>query len=245
MRYSHVTFQIDPLKYLNFRTDSTLLLMKEAYNRNYKVFFYFPPNLTLCGDELIVLGYYVYFNKNSLNIKLKSEYLNLKETDIIFIRQNPPFNMTYLSSTYLLEFLPEKIIFINQLKGVRNNPEKILVNYFPELAPPTLISRDLKIIKKFINEHKRIIVKPIYNFGSKGILSLQHNNINLISILDIFLNQSKEPLIIQKFLPEVFQGDIRIFLINGEFLDGFRRIPKKGDFRSNLIVGGGINALYS
>lgn len=238
MRYLHVTFQIDVLKYLNFETDSTLLLMKEACRRGYKVFFYFPQNLTFYNGELIAQGYYAHFNGDYLDLNLNKEYFNLKKTDIIFIRQNPPFDMTYLSTTYLLDFLSKKIILINQPQAIRDNPEKILVNHFLDLIPPTLISRDSKVIKKFIDKHKRIILKPLYSFGSRGVLSLQNDDHDLMAILNIFLEQTKEPLVIQKFLPEIFQGDVRIFLVDGEFLGGFRRVPKNGDFRSNLIVGG-------
>lgn len=237
-RNLHVAFQMDPLESLNFQTDSTLLLMKEAHKRGHKIFFYTPENLSFCEGNLITQGYHIHFEGGVLNAAAQKEKLNLSKADIIFIRQNPPFDMRYLSTTYLLDLLPETTLFVNHPTGVRDSPEKLLVTRFPDLIPPTLISRDTELIQDFVQQHQRIVLKPLYSFGGQGVFTLKAEDPNLTPLLDIFLSQSDEPFVIQKFLPEVFKGDIRIVLIDGEEIGGFRRIPQEGDFRSNLVVGG-------
>ena len=148
--------------------------------------------------------------------------------------------MFYLTSTYLLEMLPDKILFVNNPTGVRDSPEKILVTYFSHLIPDTLISRDLMSIQNFIEDYKMVVLKPLYSFGGTGIFILKKEDINLRSLLGILIEQSNEAFIIQKFIPEVFIGDIRILIIDGKIIGGFRRIPKKGDFRGNMFVGGKV-----
>ncbi|MCP4923577.1 MAG: glutathione synthase [bacterium] len=233
---------MDPLESLNFQTDSTLLLMKEAHKRGYKIFFYTPENLSFCEGILLAQGYNIHFEGGALNASVQKETFDLAKTNVIFIRQNPPFDMGYLSTTYLLDLLPKSIVFVNHPAGVRNSPEKILVTHFPDLIPPTLISRDPEVIQDFIKKYQRIVLKPLYSFGGQGIFTLQAEDPNLAPLLETFLNQSREPFVIQKFLPEVFEGDVRILLIDGEPVGGFRRVPKKGDFRSNLVVGGTAEA---
>lgn len=146
--------------------------------------------------------------------------------------------MSYLTSTYFLDLLPKNILILNNPSSIRNNPEKILVTYFQDLIPPTLISRDIKIIQEFIEINNKIVLKPLYNFGGKGILNFDKKDPNLKSVLEIFLKKTHEPFLVQKFLPEVFDGDIRILLIDGNFIGSFKRVPNKKDFRSNLIIGG-------
>lgn len=169
---------------------------------------------------------------------MQKRFLNLLAVDIIFLRQNPPFNINYLTSTYFLDFLPKNILILNNPNGIRNNPEKILVNYFQDFVPPTLISNDSKIIEEFIKINNKVVIKPLYSFGGKGVLTFNKNDKNLKSVLEFFLEKNKQNFLIQKFLPEVFKGDIRVLLIDGNFLGSFRRMPHKKDFRSNLLVGG-------
>jgi glutathione synthase len=234
----HIAFQMDPLESLNFQTDSTLLIMKEAYKRGHTIFFYTPENLSLCEGQLLAKGYHINFEGGALNASVKEESVDLSKADVVFIRQNPPFDMGYLSATYLLDLLPKTTVFVNDPTGVRNSPEKLLATHFPEITPPTLISRDTEVIQDFIEKHEKIVLKPLYGFGGQGIFTLKAEDPNLAPLLETFLTHSNEPFVVQKFLPEVFEGDVRILLIDGEPVGGFKRIPKKGDFRSNLVVGG-------
>ncbi|XP_022778545.1 uncharacterized protein LOC111320120 [Stylophora pistillata] len=234
----HIAFQMDPLESLNFRTDSTLLIMKEAYKRGHTIFFYTPENLSLCEGKLLAKGYHINFEGGVLNAAVQKEMFDLFQADVVFIRQNPPFDMGYLSATYLLDLLPQTTVFVNDPTGIRNSSEKLLATHFPEITPPTLISQDTENIQDFIEKHKKIVLKPLYGFSGQGIFTLKAQDPNLEPLLDTFLTHSNEPFVIQKFLPEVVEGDARILLIDGEPVGGIRRVPKKGSFRSNISVGG-------
>ena len=237
-RIINVAFQIDIIESLDLKTDSTILFMYEAYIRGYNIFSYEPKNLSFCEGKVVARGVKISF-VGLIPKPIRRQNLDLSNFDIIFIRQNPPFNMFYISATYILDLL-KKVIFINNPSGIRNSPEKLLTTYFPELIPPTIISRDIQVIQTFIKKYISVVLKPLYNFGGRGVLKLKSNNNNLFNILKILLKKIQEPIVIQKFLPEVYKGDIRILLFNQEPVGAFRRVPKQNDFRGNLIMGGRV-----
>ena len=163
--------------------------------------------------------------------------------DIIFVRQDPPFDMGYITATHLLEMLPARTVVINNPHEVRNAPQKLLVTLFSELMPPTLISRNPDIIQKFQSQHKDIIIKPLYGNGGAGVFRLQPGDQNINALLEMFFASNNEPVMVQAFLPDVIKGDKRIILINGEPVGAINRIPQKGEARSNMHVGGRAEAV--
>ena len=169
---------------------------------------------------------------------VKKETLNLSDFDIILMRQDPPFDMSYITYTYLLEKISSNTLIVNNPIEVRNCPEKIFVLNFENLIPPTMITRNINVIKDFIRIHKDIIIKPIYGNGGSGIFKTFLNDENLNSLIEIFFSISNEPIILQKYLPEVKLGDKRIILIDGEPVGAINRVPQKDEIRSNLHVGG-------
>lgn len=236
-----IGIQADPLETLNHKTDSSLLLAYAASQKGHKLFFYTPADLSLLNGSLMAYGRWVHIKG------IKHQYLfdigeiepfNLKETNIILLRQDPPFDLAYITSTYLLEHLPSSTLVVNNPTAVRNNPEKLLITHFPDLTPPTLITRCIKDAETFLKEHKKVIVKPLYHHGGKGIFLFKQEDPNLSSFLEYILEQSKEPFIIQKYLPEIEQGDKRLLLLNGKLIGHHIRIPKKGSIRANTSAGG-------
>jgi glutathione synthase len=186
----------------------------------------------ICKFELVIengLHNYKYYEKN---IQLLSDF------DIVLMRQDPPFDMSYITATHLLEKLPKKTIVVNNPFEVRNAPEKIFVTNFPHLMPETLITKDINVIKSFRDEFQDIIIKPLYGNGGQGVFHLKPNDENFYSILEMFFKQSNEPLMIQKYLKDVRNGDKRIILLNGEIVGALNRVPQKGESRSNMHVGG-------
>ena len=162
----------------------------------------------------------------------------MSDFDIVLMRQDPPFDMSYITATHLLEKLPKKTIVVNNPFEVRNAPEKIFVTNFPHLMPETLITKDINVIKSFRDEFQDIIIKPLYGNGGQGVFHLKPNDENFYSILEMFFKQSNEPLMIQKYLKDVRNGDKRIILLNGEIVGALNRVPQKGESRSNMHVGG-------
>jgi glutathione synthase len=162
----------------------------------------------------------------------------LSNYDVVMMRQDPPFDLSYITATHILEKLPNKTLVVNNPYEVRNAPEKIFVTNFSELMPETLISKDINIIKSFRDEFKDIIIKPLYGNGGQGVFHVMPGDENLNSILEMFFRQSNEPLMIQKYLSDVRNGDKRIILLNGESVGAINRVPSKGESRSNMHVGG-------
>jgi glutathione synthase len=185
-------------------------------------------------------GHWVTFKDQTKDFYVlgKEALLNLKEARFVLMRQDPPFDMAYIATTHLLELLPPTTRVINDPKGVRDAPEKLLVTYFKDLMPPTLMSWDPALIEDFIKAQGSVILKPLFEFGGNGILLLHHGDPNLIGILETYRKLYREPPIFQKFLPEVALGDKRIILIDGKPVGIFKRIPLKGQARSNMRLGG-------
>ena len=235
-----IAFQMDPIEYVEINADSTFRLAEEAQNRGHDLYVYTPNDLTFNRGKVAA-------KVRSISLKRKIgdhvnfgavELLDLSEFDVIWLRQDPPFDMGYISNTHLLDLVAKETLIVNNPFWVRNLPEKLLVLEFPDLIPDTVISRDLEEIKEFKREFKDIIVKPLYGNGGAGIFRLKEDDKNLTSLHELFSNMSSEPLIAQAFLPDVKNGDKRIILVDGRPVGAINRVPKAGEIRSNMHVGG-------
>ncbi len=241
MKKLNIVVQMDPIAAIDPRGDSTFAMMLEAQNRGHELSYYTPDSLAL--DQ----------NRLSANIapvsvvdKPKGEHYSLGEFarldlsifDVLLLRQDPPFDMNYITITHMLEHIHPKTLVVNAPVEVRNAPEKILATQFPELMPPTLITRDRSVIRAFRAEHKDIIVKPLHGNGGAGVFFIKQDDQNLVSLLEMFEKDFPEPFMIQKYLPDVRKGDKRIIIIDGEPVAGLNRIPAEGEARSNMHVGG-------
>ena len=235
-----IAFQMDPLEYVDISADSTFRLAEEAQNRGYDLYVYTPDDLTFNRGKVAA-------KVRSINLKRKIgdhvnfgavELLDLSEFGVIWLRQDPPFDMGYITNTHLLDLVAKETLIVNNPFWVRNLPEKLLVLEFPNLIPDTLISRDLEEIKEFKREFKDIIVKPLYGNGGAGIFRLKEDDKNLTSLYELYSSISSEPLIAQAFLPDVKNGDKRIILVDGSPVGAINRVPKAGEIRSNMHVGG-------
>ena len=238
-------FQIDPVHTLNHDTDSTLPMILESQKRKNRNFIFSPSSLTFKKNTVYALVKEIKFKNNKLNSYIISseKILNLNSLNCIFIRQDPPYNMEYISSMHLLEQLNPKTKVINSPAGIRNAPEKILMLKFKDIIPPTLITRSRKEIDLFMSSCKRSVIKPLYGNGGQGIFLLDKKDKNYNQIIEKFIDEDSVPFIVQKFLPEIIKGDKRIILINGEPIAALKRIPKKNEFRSNIHVGGSTKAV--
>ena len=235
-----IAFQMDPIEDVDINADSTFRLAEEAQNRGHDLYVYTPNDLTFNRGKVAA-------KVRSINLKRKIgdhvdfgpvELLELSEFGVIWLRQDPPFDMGYITNTHLLDLVAKETLIVNNPFWVRNLPEKLLVLEFPNLIPDTVISRDLEEIKEFKREFKDIIVKPLYGNGGAGVFRLKEDDTNLTSLHEFFSNLSSEPLIAQAFLPDVKNGDKRIILVDGSPVGAINRVPKAGEIRSNMHVGG-------
>ena len=236
-----IALQMDPLEKLNLKGDTTFILGLEAIKRGFEVFFYSPSNLIYKNNS-------VYANAKNLSLDFKNNketfhygeeiILNLSTLDVILMRQDPPFDMSYITATHLLEKIVSQTLILNNPFHVRNSPEKIFVTEFSKYMPETLITRDVSEIVKFKKKNKNIIIKPLYGNGGEGVFYVKDKDSNFNVILENFLNSNKEQFIVQNYIPEVKNGDKRIILIDGEVVGAVNRIPAKNENRSNMHVGG-------
>ena len=235
-----VGFQIDAIETLNLLTDSSMALIYESQVRKNRNFVYQPSTLTFKNNSVYAIGQEIDFKSNKFDSYQLSNLkeINLSKFDIIFIRQDPPFNMEYITSMYLLELLSSKVRFINNPVGIRNAPEKILMLQFSRLIPPTIITRSIDEVKKFTKKFRKAVIKPIYGNGGEGIFFLEDKDKNFNQIIEGFISKNSEPFIVQKFLPEIKKGDKRIILVDGDPVAAIRRVPEKNEIRSNIHVGG-------
>ena len=236
-----IAFLMDPLEKLDLKGDTTFALALEAQNRGHEIFFFTPENLILKSNK--VFANICKIELSSINNKetfryLKKEVYPLTDYNVVMMRQDPPFDLSYITATHILEKLPKSTLVVNNPYEVRNAPEKIFVTNFPHLMPKTLITRDIQTIRIFRDEFKDIIIKPLYGNGGQGVFHVLPNDENFNSILEMFFEQNKEPLIIQEYLKDVRNGDKRIILLNGEIVGAINRRPQKGESRSNMHVGG-------
>ncbi len=235
----NVAFQMDHIETLSISGDTTFALCLEAQKRGHKIFHYTPDKLTYKNGKTTSLIEPLQVmddedNHFTLGKPFETDFLDI---DFVLMRQEPPFNMNYITYTHLLEHLPKNTRIINNPISVRNAPEKLLVTFFEDLMPETLISLDADAILNFQKIHKDIVLKPLYGKGGEGIIRLQNSKDIFIKI-EKFIKDQEEPIMVQPFLPEVENGDKRIILLNGEPVGCLNRIPAKGEFRSNLGVGG-------
>jgi len=235
-----VAFQMDPITNVDAKADSTFRIAEEAQLRGHLLFYYEPNKLTSENGKAIALGHYFkIFGKENKSVQLgPEEVVELSEFDVVWLRQDPPFDMHYITTTFILDALKPQTLVVNDPFWVRNLPEKLLVLSFPELIPPTSITRDIDVLKSFKEKYGDIIVKPLYGNGGAGVLRLKRNDQNLESIAEMYANFSREPLVAQKFLPQVTRGDKRIILVDGDPVGAINRVPISGEIRSNMHVGG-------
>ncbi|HAY06420.1 MAG TPA: glutathione synthase [Hyphomonas sp.] len=240
-----IAIQMDPLERVNIDGDTTFALAEVAQARGYCLFVYGPQDLAWTEGRLTarVRPAKVQRVQGTPGLFGESQTLDLaKETDVILMRQDPPFDMGYITACHLLEAVSGETLVLNDPAGVRSSPEKIFPLMFPDIMPPTLVTRDRAAIDAFRTEHRDIIVKPLYGHGGAGVFRLTWEDPNLDSLLEMFLSRSGEPVMVQAFLPAVSEGDKRIILIDGEPVGAINRKPKSGQVRSNLVVGGTAEA---
>ncbi|MCS6761869.1 MAG: glutathione synthase [Candidatus Devosia symbiotica] len=236
-----VAVQMDYVASINPIGDSTFAIMLEAQARGHSLLHYTPDTLALRDNVVTALAapIAVFDKPKGEHFKLgEASRVDLSTQDVIHMRQDPPFDMNYITITHILERLHLKTLVVNPPAAVRNAPEKILVTDFPELMPPTLVTRDRAMIRVFRREHGNIIIKPLYGNGGAGVFFIQEGDHNLASLLELFEQNYREPFMIQKYLPDVRKGDKRIIIIDGEPVAGLNRIPAEGEARSNMHVGG-------
>ena len=235
-----IAFQMDPIQSVNINADSSFRLAEEAQARGHALFFYSPDRLAYDEGRILATGQWFTVQRvQGDHVKLgPMEQIDLADVDVVWLRQDPPFDMHYITSTHLLDRLRGKTLVVNDPFWVRNYPEKLLVLDFPDLTPPTMIARDLSTIKAFKARYGDVILKPLYGNGGAGVFRLDANDRNLSSLHELFTGFSREPLIVQKFLPDVSAGDKRVILVDGEAVGAINRVPAEGETRSNMHVGG-------
>jgi glutathione synthase len=240
----NVAVQMDPIARINIRGDSTFALMLEAQKRGHELSYYTPDQLSLRGKELVAPVQVVTVRDEPGNHFTLGEPKRapLNAFDVILLRQEPPFDIAYITSTHLLEWIHPKTLVVNDPASVRNAPEKMFVLNFPQLMPPTLISRDLDEINSFRDEHGAVVMKPLHGHGGAAVFRVMPQDMIFGSLFDMFSVTFREPWVIQRFLPEVKHGDKRIILVDGEFAGAVNRVPAPDDLRSNMVRGGAAQA---
>jgi glutathione synthase len=235
-----VAVQMDPIERINVAGDSTFALLLEAQARGHQLFYYTPERLSQLGSD-------VYARAQPLSVQDaagdhaqlgEASRRNLREFDVVLLRQDPPFDLAYITSTHFLERLAPDTLVVNDPAAVRNAPEKIMVTEFPELMPPTLISRDRDEIEAFRARFEAVVMKPLYGHGGAAVFRLARKDFNFGSLFDLFSTTFREPWVIQEFLPAVTQGDKRIILVEGKAMGAVNRVPQDDDIRSNMVRGG-------
>ncbi len=236
-----IAIQMDPIEHVNIEGDSTFAMAEEAQIRGYEIFVYQVETLSWQEGEVSARA------KPAKVQRVKGDHVSLgeevvldlaKDVDVVLMRQDPPFDMSYITAAHLLEFLKGKTLVVNDPFWVRSSPEKIVPLLFPELMPPTLVSRDRETIKAFQAEHQDIVVKPLFGNAGAAVFRIKPEDGNLGALLDLFFTTSRDPIMVQAFVPGVFDGDKRIILVDGEPVGAINRVPKGNDIRSNLAVGG-------
>lgn len=235
-----VALQMDPIEDVSIAGDSTFRIGLEAEARGHTLFQYTVDRLRYDEGEIRAVGRSVTLRRKEDDHVTFGEWrdVNLAEFDVIWLRQDPPFDMAYITSTHLLDRLKKTTLVVNDPFWVRNCPEKLMVLDFPDLTPPTIIARDVAAIRAFRERHGDIVVKPLYGNGGAGVFVLRQGDANLSSLMETFAAMTREPVIAQKFLPEVVKGDKRIILVDGEVAGAINRVPAEGEARSNMHVGG-------
>jgi glutathione synthase len=236
----NVAVQMDPIERINIRGDSTFALLLEAQRRAHPLSYYTPDRLVLDGTTVSasVRPLVVRDTAGDHFTLGDPRHVDLSSFDVVLLRQDPPFDLAYISTTHMLERIHPKTLVVNDPAHVRNAPEKIFVTEFPDLMPPTSLTRDLEAIKAFRAEQGDIVMKPLYGKGGEAVFRLAREDLNFGSLYDLFATMFREPWVVQKFLPAVKDGDKRIVLVDGEFAGAVNRVPAPDDLRSNMVRGG-------
>jgi glutathione synthase len=239
-----VAVQMDPLERINFAGDSTFALMLEARRRGHRLWHYTPDLLSLEGGALRAPAREIaVFDDPSRYYELgEQRILDLSDVDVVLLRQDPPFDLAYIASTHFLEKIQSRVLVVNDPAAVRNAPEKLFVMEFPDLMPPTLLTRDRAAIEDFRARHGEIVMKPLYGHGGASVFKVAARDPNFGSLFDLFHTLFREPWVVQRFLPAVAAGDKRILLVDGEAMGAVNRIPAEDDIRSNMVRGGAAAA---
>ncbi|MGE0202581.1 MAG: glutathione synthase [Hyphomicrobiaceae bacterium] len=235
-----IACQMDPIDRIDIRGDSTFALLLEAQSRGHEIFYYTPPNLSLQKGRLLARGATLAV-KDAVGDHYtlgETRVVDLEDCHVVLLRQDPPFDMAYITTTHLLERIHPRTLVVNDPASVRNAPEKVFVLNFPDLMPPTIVTRQLEDVRAFRAEHKDIIVKPLYGNGGAAVFRITPDDSNLNSLVELFQTVFREPFMVQQYRPEVRKGDKRIILVDGELAGIVNRVPAEGEARSNLHVGG-------
>ena len=234
-----VAFQMDPMESIDISGDSTFALALEGQRRGHELYHYLPSSMSLNEGLLKASVKYLEVRDNINNYFSYGppKHKSLSDFDVILMRQDPPFDMAYITSTHLLEHIHPKTLVVNDPYHVRNAPEKIFVTNFMEFMPPTLISKNINEIRSFREKYNDIVIKPLFGNGGFGVFHVTPNDENLNSLVEFFSAYFREPIVIQAYLPEVKLGDKRIILVNGQAVGAISRVPAEGEARANLHVG--------
>ena len=236
----NVAFQMDPIGPIDIDADSTFRIAEEAQVRGHTLFYYTPDKIAYREGRVTARGWPLEVRRekgNHFTLGDETE-IDLADMDVVWLRQDPPFDMGYITTTHILDMVHPDTLVVNDPFWVRNYPEKLLVLSFPDLTPPTMIARDLETLKSFRADHGDVILKPLYGNGGAGVFKLRADDSNLASLHEMFTGINREPLIMQKFLPDVTNGDKRVILVDGEPVGAINRVPAAGETRSNMHVGG-------
>ena len=239
-----VAIQMDPIERIDISGDSTFALALEAQSRGHSLLYYGPRDLTFRDGAVTARA-------RSLSVRnVKGDHFTLGQSsvhdlstvDVVLMRQDPPFDMAYITATHILERIHPKTLVVNDPFHVRNAPEKLFVTLFKDLMPPTLITTDREEIRSFRAQHRDIILKPLYGNGGAGVFRVKDDDENMGALLEMFTQFYREPVIVQRYVPDVRKGDKRILLVDGEFAGAINRVPAAGEARSNMHVGGRAEA---
>jgi len=235
-----VACQMDPIDRIDIKGDSTFALLLEAQHRGHELFYYTPQNLALLDGNLIAHGFTLAIeDKVGAHYRLTEPRTeDLSQWQVVLLRQDPPFDMSYITTTHLLERIHPKTLVVNDPSNVRNAPEKVFVLDFLDLMPPTLVTRNLADVKRFRAQYQDIILKPLYGNGGSSVFRIGPSDTNLNSLVELFLTVFREPFMVQQYRPEVRAGDKRIILVDGEVAGAINRVPAADETRSNMHVGG-------
>ncbi len=236
-----VAIQMDPIDRIDIGGDSTFALALEAQSRGHKLWYYLPKHLVQHGAKVTAGRAHTLTVRNERGNHFTAgapQPLDLGAVDVVLLRQDPPFDMGYITTTHMLERLPKRVLVVNDPYWVRNSPEKVFVTEFPDLMPPTLITSDPDAIRAFRAEHGEIVIKPLYGNGGAGVFRVRKDDENLNAMMEFFNAFVREPMMVQRYEAKVRQGDKRIILVDGEAVGAINRVPAAGEARSNMHVGG-------
>jgi glutathione synthase len=239
-----VAVQMDPIERINIAGDSTFALMLKAQQLGHALFHYAPEDLSWADGRLWTMARPVTVQRVDGDHYRYDEHRPLdlgRDVDVVLMRQDPPFDLGYITATHLLERIGEETLVVNDPASVRNAPEKVWVLNFPQFMPPTVITRSLGLTRKFLAEHGEIVIKPLHGFAGGSVFRISSDGRNLASLIELFNQTYREPHVVQKFIPEISEGDKRNVLVDGDIAGAINRVPGAGEIRSNLAVGGTAN----